>query len=286
MESTRRAGNRRILLCVDISYQSYRAAASHPMLTCGRTFTGGLYGFFMTFGKIVRETRATDVAFCLDSKPYKRSEIYPEYKQLRKQAADEELLKMHKQTMRLLQDTFSACGLQTWGISGFESDDLIGHAVLKYRHRFDRIYAASNDSDLFQLLDVPNFFIYTKDIASVWTADLVMKTHGLTPQQYMLATALTGTHNDIAGISGVGLKTALKIIKDPAMLHSYKDKHGAMIDRNLKLIKLPHPELPASASLPAHATSFNPRKLYNALGQYDIDVTTGMVQAFEQLLKR
>ena len=33
----------RKLLTVDLSYQTYRAAASHPMLTCGQVFTGGLY---------------------------------------------------------------------------------------------------------------------------------------------------------------------------------------------------------------------------------------------------
>ena len=67
----------RILVCVDLSYQVYRASAAHPMLTSRRVFTGGLYGFLQTFAKTVRETRATHVAFCQDCKPYRRSLEYP-----------------------------------------------------------------------------------------------------------------------------------------------------------------------------------------------------------------
>jgi hypothetical protein len=52
----------------------------------------------------------------------------------------------------------------------------------------------------------------------------------------------------------------------------------------MSLIKLPHPDFPRSANLPTHATSFNKRDLYKALGRYDIEVTGTMVSAFEQLL--
>lgn len=275
----------KVLLAVDLSYQSYRASAAHKNLSSRRIFTGGLYGFFTTWSKMMRETRATHVAFCMDRKPYKRSEIYPQYKELRKANRDDELLLLHRETMELLLKVFEESGLQVWGVDGFESDDLIAHCVMKYRNRFDMIYAASNDSDLYQLLWADNFALYTSDIKSLMTGER-LKAQGITPAEHTLATALTGTHNDVEGIRGVGPVTALKAVRDVSLMRKYRADHGVLIDRNLQLIKLPHPEFPDDEQLPIHQGKFNPRRLYSSLGYYDIDVTSSMVNAFEQLLRR
>jgi 5'-3' exonuclease len=273
----------RTLLAVDLSYQVYRASAAHPMLTSRRVFTGGLFGFMTTLAKMVRETRASEVVFCQDRKPYLRSKTYPEYKQIRKQNRDDELLKMYTQSMSLVLEVLEALGFEPWGLEGFESDDMIAHIATKYRHRYDWIYAASNDSDLFQLLDAPNFAIYSKSITDITTGKSLLQRTGLTPQQFMLMTALTGTHNDIAGIDRVGPVTAKKAVLEPSLMREQRSKHAAVIDRNLGLIKLPHAEFPHSTRLPLKPNGFNSRTLYKCLGVYDIDVTNSMVQAFEQI---
>lgn len=283
MASSHRGG--RVLLAVDLSYQVYRASAAHPMLTSRRVFTGGLFGFFTTLAKTIRETKATDVVFCQDRKPYLRSLIYPEYKQIRKKNRDDELLKMFNQSMTLVLEVLDSVGFEPWGLAGFESDDLIGHAVCKYRGRFERIYAASNDSDLFQLLIYPNVAIYSKSITDCTTGASLMEKTGLTPLQFMTMTALTGTHNDIAGIDKVGPITAKKAVLDPAMMRIQRDKHAKLIDRNLRLIKLPHDDFPWSESLPTYRGIYNSRDLYRSLGFYDIDVTNAMAQAFEQITR-
>lgn len=274
----------RVLLCVDMSFQVYRAAASHPMLTSRRTFTGGLYGFLTTLAKMVRETQATHIAFCQDRKPYRRSLMYPEYKQLRRKNADEELLKMYKQSMALVLDILAGAGLTVWGIDGFESDDLIGHCATKYRHRFTKIYAGSNDSDLYQLFAVaPNFYVYRKSITDLMETRALWSQHRLTPAQFMMASALQGTHNDIEGIKGVGVKTAATIATTAVLLRSYRERYADIIDRNLALIKLPHPDFPRDTTIPIRQADFNPRALYRALGRYDIDVTPSIERAFLQI---
>lgn len=272
-----------VLLGVDLSYQVYRAAAAHPMLTSKRTFTGGLYGFLTTLAKTIRETRAERVVICQDRKPYLRSIAYPMYKQLRKKKEDDELLMMYTQSMKLVLDALDEIGFPVWGIDGFESDDLIAHTVTQHRSRFDRIYAASNDSDLFQLFWCESFFVYKDEIGNLVDARALMKKHGLTPSQFMLATALQGTHNDIEGINGVGPITAAKAAKDPALLRRYQDSHGSIIARNLSLIQLPHPEFPRSASIPTLERKFNAQRLYRFCGRYDIDVTKAMLDSFDQL---
>lgn len=272
------------LLAVDLSYQSYRASAAHPNLTSDSTFTGGLFGFFQSVSKMVRECNATQIVFCADSKPYKRSEQFPEYKQWRVATRNEELLAKHKQTMTLLRQILPDLGLPIWEVPGFESDDLIGHAVGKYRHRYRRIVAASNDSDLFQLLSADNFYVLREtEWASAWNAQRLMDKKGLTPEQYMLMTAIMGTHNDLPGIFGVGEVGATKAVLEPGKLRVLRDKHGHIIDRNLALIKLPHPEFPYSTRIPMASGGFDSRALYRALGRYDIQVTASMVNALEQV---
>lgn len=274
---------KRILLAVDLSYQSYRASAAHPMLTSGRHFTGGLYGFFVTVAKIIRETEATEIVICKDSKPYIRSDEYPEYKQLRKATANEELVKMHKASMRLIEEVLVELGLPIWEVIGFESDDLIGHIVDRFRDEFDLIYAASNDSDLYQLMFADNFRLYAAGDKPIWDKRRLMAEHGITPEQYALATALSGTHNDIAGIPKVGGVTAIKAVKSPALFRQYMSSHGDIIERNIRLIYLPHLLFPWGARIPKATKPFNPRDLYRVLGRYDIDATASITNAIEQV---
>lgn len=223
------------------------------------------------------------MVICQDRKPYLRSVAYPQYKQLRKKNADDELLLMFKESMPLVLDALEILGLPVWGVDGFESDDLIGHCVVQRRCRFDRIYAASNDSDLFQLLWCDRFFVYKDSIATVVTGATLMQKHGLTPAQFMLATALQGTHNDIEGIPGVGEARSVAAAKDPALLRKYQEQHKDLIARNLALIQLPHPQFPWSTPVPGRTQRFNAQALYRFCGRYDIDVTKAMLDSFEQL---
>lgn len=272
---------KRVLMLVDLSYQAYRAAAANPGLTCEGEFTGGLYGFLTAFGAAARETGATRVAFCRDAKPYVRSRDYPEYKQLRKKAQDPELrermLHSEGQILRLLEKM----GHAPLRCPGFESDDIIMDLALTERHRFDEVYAFANDSDLYQGLWVPNFAVYHNSLKTAKRGRTLTCPKGqpITPELYTLATALMGTHNDIAGIPGVAEVRAFAAVRDPAKLRQLRAAHGDVIDRNLELIRLPHREFPG-ATLPPRPP-YSARTLYAELGRYEIQATQAMAKAFE-----
>jgi DNA polymerase-1 len=272
----------RTLLAVDLSYQTYRAAAARQNLSSADgTFTGGLYGFLVSLAAMIRETEATQVLICQDVRPYRRSLEYPEYKMLRKSTQDPAL---KEQVNVSIQQILTACqiiGLPTAGVPGFESDDIIGHFARRHRHRYETIYAASNDSDLFQLLTIDNFRVYRKDKTDIVDrAALSAISDGLDPTQFMLASALQGTHNDIAGIPRVGLKTACKAVKQPELLRQYRERWASVIDRNLRLIQLPHRDFPADFQMP-QARTFSHRDLYRFCARYDIEVTSNMLDSFE-----
>lgn len=273
----------RILLAVDLSYQTYRAAAAHAGLTCGQVFTGGLYGFLQTLAKQIRVVGATHVVVCEDIKPYKRSEVYPSYKQLRKKNADEELLKAFNQSKPMVMEAMRVAGIPLVGIPGYESDDCIGSIARSHRHRFDLIYAASNDSDLFQLLCFDSFRLLKGSEPSdiVDRKRIASGPFGMTPEEFMLAQALQGTHNDVEGIPGVGPVKAYQAVKNAAMMRHLRERWAAVIDRNVMLSQLPYPGMPR-LDVPQQG-EFNARALYRFCSRYDIDVTKSMVDSFEQV---
>ena len=273
----------RILLAVDLSYQTYRAAASHNTLSCGSIFTGGLYGFLQTLAKQIRITKATHVLVCEDRKPYRRSEVYPQYKQLRKKSADDDLLLKFQVSLPLVVEALGTIGIPVMGVNGFESDDCIGWVSKTHRHRFDLIYGASNDSDLYQLLKYQGFRILKgSELSDVVTVErLAAGPFGMTPDEYMLAQALQGTHNDVEGIPRVGPKTAYDAVKQPHLMRRLRERWAEVIDRNMELQKLPHPDFPR-VTLPPMG-SFNPRPLYRFCGRFDIEVTANMLSSFQQV---
>lgn len=274
---------KRILLLVDASYQSHRAAAAYPHLTSAdNTFTGGLYGFLAMLAKQIRLTEATDVLITLDRKPYRRSLLYPDYKLLRKSSGNDELKEKQKIALPQILEACGVIGLPTLGVDGFESDDVIGHIVARRRGRYKAIYAASNDSDLYQLFYCPWFKVFRTDLTDLVDYWGLKKLHGLEPDEFMLASAIMGTHNDVAGIRGVGIKTAVKAAKDLALQRKYREQYGALIERNLRLIKLPYEGFPADLRLPPRGT-FDRIALYRWASRYDINITGAMVDAFEQV---
>lgn len=275
----------RALLVVDASYQIYRACAAHPELrTVDGEHTGGVYGFLQTFCKAVRETGATHAVLGLDSKPYVRSRDYPMYKKIGR-GGNPELKEMFDLAEPQVHWFMRECGIPLWRAAGFEFDDLCAHVVRRHRSRYEHVYAMTNDSDAFQLLDHPQFAIYKDHIRNVVDREALRRSTGLTPEQYMLSTALMGTHNSVEGITGVGIKTSQKAVKDPALLRKYRDAYGELIERNLGLIRLPHPEFPNRVPVPGRTDGFNARTLYRACAKYEIECTLTMVNAFEQLAR-
>jgi len=282
----------KVLLLVDLSYQSYRATSTHlDLRSHDGTFTGGVYGFLVALARTIIDSNADHVVVCQDVKPYVRSKEYPEYKMLRRDSAKkdkraEEIREKHLISVPLIIEAMHEVGIPLLGIQGFESDDCIGYIVRQHSRRWKRIYAASNDSDLFALLKYENFSVWPKsEKGTLMTLDWLRKTHLMEPDEFSLATALTGTHNDIEGIPRVGPVTARKVVQTPGLLRKYREEHGALIDRNLRLIRLPHEQFPHVA-VPERTRRFNSRAFVKWCSMYDITTTRTMDEAFEQVSPR
>ena len=120
----------RILLLVDLSNISYKSSAAHSTLfSSDGEFTGGLYGFIGALAKAIDATGATHVCICEDHRPYRRSKLYPEYKQIRAVSKDKELASKVTTTVEQIRKLCEVTGWPIWAVAEFEADDLIGHAT-------------------------------------------------------------------------------------------------------------------------------------------------------------
>lgn len=157
------------------------------------------------------------VICCLDWKPYKRSEIYPEYKAKRER--EPELVAMWKRCVeRLTLD-----GYQTARSPGAEADDVAATLAREYVDEgCEDVRIYGTDKDCLQCVGpFVRCFAYTgKGEWEIRDANWVLKRWGVDPQYMALLLAMMGDKSDnIPGIAGIGETIAAKLInayKTPA----------------------------------------------------------------------
>lgn len=274
----------RSLLLVDFKNHLWRAAASHEALFSGRTFTGGLYGFLVSVCRAVIDLKITAVAVGTDSPPYVRKAEFAGYKAGRKDKVDEAMLMKVAQTQKLAIQLLDVLDIPLWRVEAFEYDDICAWAARRFCSRFDHVYASTNDSDLYQLFDVAQFKVYRGVKKGVYTrADFVTDHGDLTPEQWVRMLAMTGTHNAVPGIVGIGPVTARKALSDGVALRRILEQHSDVVARNVALIELPHKKFPADPGLRLRTHAFEIRDAVIFASKYDIQVTRNMVEAFSML---
>lgn len=280
------------LLAVDLSNQLYRACHSYSELQHEGEFTGGLYGVLTLVAQALRWSGASRLIFCADSRPYVRSTTYPAYKALRKTTSDPELRELVAVARQQVLQVCGDIGVGVWSVPGFEADDLAALLVRQHRNRFHEIWSMSNDSDLAQLLDCPNFVLlkgavkqkgYREVLPKLLRgSDFAAEFPGFSAEDYVLWLALQGTHNEVEGIPGVGPVKAMNAVKTPSVLAKLMEQHGELVERNRALIRLPHAQLPRDTPLP-ELRPLDSRALYRSCARYGIKITPGMSAAFDQL---
>lgn len=282
------SGARRLLI-VDFKNNVYRAAAANGSLFGpGRVFTGGLYGFLVSLCAAINATHATHVVCATDTPPYRRLNTFPEYKGDRKRDNDEEhkvLVMKGAITTKQLHPVLDMLGIPVWSMRGFEYDDICAWAVEYHRNRFDRLVAMSNDTDLYQLLDVRGFSVYRGAKASMYDRAAFVREWGdLSRAQWIDFLSLTGTHNAVPGIKGIGPKRAADALKKRSVFDALYRDHGELIERNRDLITLPHSDFPSRPFLfLGDHSGIVLRDFARACARYDIQVTGSMLEALQDL---
>lgn len=160
----------------------------------------------------VRES-VSHVIVCLDSPPYRRKDIDPQYKAQREKPTDDEVSQK-----RWLLDRIDKDGYQIARAKGYEADDIIATLCIRYDALCDDIRIISADKDCAQMVKshirmfVPAVNGRPEEIRG---PEEIRSKYGVAPEDMGLFIALMGDDSDnIAGVPGVGKVKAAKLIQD------------------------------------------------------------------------
>ncbi len=168
----------------------------------------------------------------------------------------------------LLEDVLPTLGMTVVKKPGFEADDVIAH-ISRFSPAYEEIHILTCDKDLLQLVNnrvKVLLFSSSKKIELV-DIDGVIRHFGVYPSEVKYFKALAGDSSDnVAGIKGVGKKTAVKIIEesrpseinpeftgaDKICLHPKVGAQAGTFLANLRLVTLEEdvPDLSWFASTP------------------------------------
>lgn len=206
-----------LLMVMDGHAMLYRAwfalQSAHPM-TLRKTGEDvrGVYSFTTSFFKAIGLLKPTHVAIAFDPRgPTFRHQEYGEYKANRPETPPE----LHQNVERAKQ-VMRAFDIPIYEVPGYEADDVLG-TIAKYAddNQINTIIA-TGDTDTLQLVSEYVGIMLTTGFGDtkVYDTSAVNERYGgLSPDQVRDIKALTGdTSDNIPGVPGVGIKTAIKLI--------------------------------------------------------------------------
>lgn len=199
------------VLLVDGSNFLYRAFHGLPDLrTSAGEPTGAIKGFANMLG-MIRSMIKPDYAACVfDAQGGTfRDEIYSEYKAHRPPMPDDLACQV--------EPIFSMVKAQGWPllqVPGIEADDVIGTLAKQAESRGFKVFIATGDKDMSQLV-TENVFILNTMTRQILDADGVKEKYGVPPDRIIDYLSLMGDAIDnVPGIAKCGPKTAAKWVND------------------------------------------------------------------------
>ena len=197
----------------NLLYRSYYATAYNGnLMKNSKGFpTNALFGFINMLNKIIDEEHPTHMMVAFDKGKTFRHAKYESYKGTRGETPDE--LKMQFPLSRKLCEVMGITALE---IDNYEADDIIGTFAKKVEDNNNDALIVSSDKDLLQLITdkVKVKLLKTHDYI-LMDKEEFKKTYGVEPINMIDLKALMGdTSDNIPGVSGIGEKTAIKLLSD------------------------------------------------------------------------
>ncbi|MGA3114017.1 MAG: DNA polymerase I [Syntrophobacteraceae bacterium] len=196
---------------IDGSSYIYRAFYAIRRLTNSRGMaTQAVYGFVTMLLKVIRERKPEYICVVFDAPGRNfRHELSEAYKATR-QVTPEELIPQIPYIKKAVQ----YFGVPQMELEGYEADDLIATLTHWASARGLEIVVVSGDKDLHQLIRDPVVRQWDPQNDRVFTELVVFERFGVTPGQMVDYLALVGdTTDNIAGVKGIGGKTASQLLK-------------------------------------------------------------------------
>jgi hypothetical protein len=237
---------------MDLGFLAHRARCSCENLSHADIPTGVTYGFLEQLRTIAHLPRicSNKVLFFGDSPTSFRRDMYPEYKQKRKENRTpkdlEQIRKMYDQVNVLRWEVLPAVGFPVYGQKGLESDDLIAESTLQLERRMESGIMVTSDGDLFQCINkYVTWFDPQRDLHL--TVGGLERHKGVSPGQWRTVKAAAGCASDnVSGIPGIGEVGAIQHAMGTLPVEHRKHKIISSLEGqrvlsiNYKLVGLPH----------------------------------------------
>ena len=171
--------------------------------------TNALYGFASMLLKLLIEEKPGYMAVAFDlPSPTFRHKLYPEYKAHRPSMPEELRLQFP-----VIKEMVSDFNIRMFELEGYEADDILATLAKKFENSA-AVYVLSQDKDCLQLVSPGIRVMRENKTRQICDEEAVRRVYGVEPGQFADCLALCGDSSDnIAGLPGVGWKTAAKLIK-------------------------------------------------------------------------
>ena len=178
---------------------------------------GAVYGFMNSFLRIISDFQPTHCAIAFDRRePTFRHELFDQYKANRPPTPEDLPAQVD-----LVKEMMRAFEVPIFDAKGFEADDVLGTLSHQSDNSDMDSVIVTVDTDTLQLVsNKTRVYISTAFNRKIYDIEEVCKRYdGLTPEIVPDIKGLQGdTSDNIPGVPGVGIKTALKLLKQYATI--------------------------------------------------------------------
>jgi DNA polymerase-1 len=195
-----------------LAYRAFYALPVENFSTSTGQPTNAVYGFTSMLINVLRDEKPTHIVVAFDvARRSFRTEQYSEYKANRLETPTD-----FKGQVSLVQEVLAALRVPVVVKEGYEADDVLATLARQGREAGMQVLICSGDRDSFQLVTDQVTVLYPKrGVSELARMDpgAVLARYAVRPEHYRAIAAMVGeTSDNLAGVPGVGEKTAAKWI--------------------------------------------------------------------------
>jgi DNA polymerase-1 len=193
----------------------FRAFFALPidLATRAGVVTNAVYGFTSMLVNLLRDQKPSGIGVAFDRpEPTFRDAVVEDYKGNRPETPD-----LLVPQFQLVRNVLAALGIRTLEVAGYEADDILATLASQARDAGRKVVVVTGDRDAFQLVEDPLISVmYTRKGISdtvIYDEAGIQERYGVPASSYGILAALRGdTSDNLAGVPGVGEKTAAKLV--------------------------------------------------------------------------
>ncbi|MGB4870617.1 MAG: DNA polymerase I [Candidatus Promineifilaceae bacterium] len=195
-----------------LAYRMFYALPLEAFTTKEGEPTNATYGFTRTLLDLILADNPPEyLAVSFDVGKTFRDDIFTEYKGTREKMPDELALQIER-----IREVVRTLNIPVLELEGYEADDVLGTVAQQAKPHSVPVHIITGDRDLLQLVDADTRVELPSRASQppeIYDETAVIDKFGVRPNQIVDYKALVGdTSDNIPGVSGVGPKTAAKLL--------------------------------------------------------------------------